>query len=95
MFWVFEGALFVDAGNIWSIHNYSNQPGGMFHFNSFYKEIAASYGLGLRMDFTYFLLRFDLGMKAHNPAYNQKEWPIFSPKWSRDATFHFSVGYPF
>ncbi len=95
LFWVFEGALFIDAGNIWTIHNYSNQPGGMFHFNSFYKEIAASYGLGLRMDFTYFLLRFDLGMKAHNPACNQKQWPIFSPKWSRDATFHFSVGYPF
>jgi len=95
LFWVFEGALFVDAGNIWTIHNYPNQPGGMFHFNSFYKQIAAAYGIGLRMDFTYFLLRFDLGMKAHNPATNQKKWPIFSPKWSRDATFHFSVGYPF
>lgn len=95
LFWVFEGALFVDAGNIWTIHNYPNQPGGMFHFNSFYKEIAAAYGIGLRMDFTYFLLRFDLGMKAHNPADNQKRWPIFSPKWGRDATFHFAVGYPF
>ncbi len=61
LFWVFEGAIFIDAGNIWTIHEYPNQPGGMFKFNKFYKQIAASYGLGIRMDFTYFLLRFDLG----------------------------------
>lgn len=95
IFWVFEGALFVDAGNIWTIKNYENQPGGMFKFNKFYKEIAASYGAGIRMDFTYFLLRFDLGMKAHNPAMNQEPWPLIHPKWGRDATFHFAVGYPF
>lgn len=95
LFWVLEGALFVDAGNIWTIRNYENQPGGMFHFKSFYKELAAAYGIGLRMDFTYFLLRFDLGFKAHNPAMNQEPWPIVHPKWSRDANFHFAVGYPF
>ena len=95
LFWVFEGALFVDAGNIWTIKNYVNQPGGLFRFKNFYKEIAASYGAGIRMDFTYFLLRFDLGMKAHNPAMNQEPWPIVHPKWGRDATFHFAVGYPF
>jgi outer membrane protein assembly factor BamA len=95
LFWVFEGALFVDAGNIWTVHNYESQPGGQFKFNQFYKQIAAAYGCGLRMDFTYFLLRFDLGMKAHNPAMNQEPWPLIHPKWGRDANFHFSVGYPF
>lgn len=95
LFWVFEGALFADAGNIWTIKNYVNQPGGLFKFKSFYKEIAASYGAGIRMDFTYFLLRFDLGMKAHNPAMNQEPWPLIHPRWGRDATFHFAVGYPF
>lgn len=95
LFWVFEGALFVDAGNIWTIHNYENQPGGMFKFNRFYNQIAAAYGAGLRMDFTYFLLRFDLGMKAHNPARGQEPWPLIHPRWHRDATFHFAVGYPF
>ena len=95
LFWVFEGAFFIDAGNIWTIRNYSNQPGGMFKFNKFYKEIAAAYGIGLRMDFTYFLLRFDLGLKAHNPAQNQEPWPLIHPRWGRDANFHFSVGYPF
>ncbi|MDE6277847.1 MAG: BamA/TamA family outer membrane protein [Muribaculaceae bacterium] len=95
IFWVFEGALFVDAGNIWTIKNYETQPGGEFKFNKFYKQIALAYGVGLRMDFTYFLLRLDLGLKAHNPAANQEPWPLIHPKWSRDANFHFSVGYPF
>lgn len=95
LFWVFEGALFVDAGNIWTIREYPNQPGGAFRFRQFYKQIAAAYGIGLRMDFTYFLLRFDLGMKARNPAAGQEPWPLLHPSWRRDATFHFSVGYPF
>ena len=95
LFWVLEGALFVDAGNIWTIHNYENQPGGMFRFNTFWKQIAMSYGVGLRLDFQYFLLRFDLGFKAHNPARNEERWPLIHPRWKRDATFHFAVGYPF
>lgn len=95
LFWVFEGALFIDAGNIWTIKKYETQPGGEFRFGKFYKQIAAAYGVGLRMDFTYFLLRLDLGFKAYNPAMNQKRWPLVHPKWSRDANFHFSVGYPF
>lgn len=95
LFWVFEGALFIDAGNIWTIKKYETQPGGEFRFDKFYKQIAAAYGVGLRMDFTYFLLRLDLGFKAYNPAMNQERWPLVHPKWSRDANFHFSVGYPF
>lgn len=95
LFWILEGALFVDAGNVWTIRNYENQPDGAFALDSFYKEIALSYGAGLRLDFTYFLLRFDLGMKAYNPAINQEKWPIAHPNWKRDATFHFAVGYPF
>ena len=95
LFWVLEGALFVDAGNIWTIKNYENQPGGEFRFDSFYKQIALAYGVGIRLDFTYFLLRLDLGVKAYNPAMNQERWPLIHPKWSRDTNFHFSVGYPF
>ncbi len=95
LFWVFEGAAFIDAGNVWTIRSYENQPGGLFRFGSFFKELGWAYGLGLRMDFTYFLLRFDLGMKAYNPALHAQSWPLTHPDWRRDATFHFSVGYPF
>lgn len=95
LFWLFEGALFLDAGNIWTIHAYENQEGGMFHFNSFYKQLAASYGVGIRMNFNYFLIRVDMGMKAHNPAKGQEPWPLWHPRWGRDSSFHFSIGYPF
>lgn len=95
LFWVFEAGVFIDAGNIWTIRDYPSQPGGVFRFDKFYKQIAAAYGVGLRMDFTYFLLRLDLGLKAHNPAMNQEPWPLLHPRWHRDATFHFAVGYPF
>lgn len=95
LFWVIEGAAFIDAGNIWTIRNYPTQPYGEFHFNSFYKEMAASYGLGIRLDFNYFLVRFDLGMKAHDPAINRNPWPLIHPNWGRDRSFHFSIGYPF
>lgn len=95
LFWILEGALFIDAGNIWTIKNYPNQPGGVFKFDSFYRQIAAAYGGGIRLDFSYFLLRFDLGMKAHNPAQGALRWPLLHPNWGRDASFHFSIGYPF
>ena len=95
LFWVLESGAFIDAGNIWTIHNYENQPGGMFHFDTFWKQIALAYGVGLRFDFSYFLLRLDLGIKAHNPAKGQQPWPIIHPDWHRDTTFHFAVGYPF
>lgn len=95
LFWLLEGAFFIDGGNIWTIRDYETQPGGVFKFNSFYKEIAAAYGIGIRADFTYFLLRLDMGVKAYNPAANQKRWPLLHPSWKRDTTFHFSIGYPF
>ncbi len=95
LFWVLELGAFVDIGNIWTIRDYPNQPGGVFRFNHFYEQLAASYGLGLRLDFDYFLLRFDLGMKAHNPAMGERPWPLVSPDWNRDSSFHFSIGYPF
>lgn len=97
LFWKFQGAAFVDAGNIWTIRDYTNQPGGAFKFNQFYKQIAVAYGLGLRLDLDFFVLRFDGGMKAINPAYEDKKdhFPIIHPKFSRDFAFHFAVGYPF
>lgn len=95
LFWVLELGAFIDCGNVWTIREYENQPGGVFKFNKFYEQLALSYGLGLRMDFTYFLMRFDMGMKAHNPASGQEHWPLLSPNFKRDAEFHFSIGYPF
>ena len=97
LFWKFNGALFVDAGNIWTLREYADQPGGQFHIDRFYEEMAVAYGLGLRLNFDYFILRFDMGMKAVNPAYENKKqhFPILHPDLSRDFAFHFAVGMPF
>jgi outer membrane protein assembly factor BamA len=93
---LFEVAAFVDAGNIWTIRDYMKQPGGMFRLNSFYKELAVAYGLGLRLNLDFLLIRVDGGMKAHNPGLPEgSRWTIFKPHFRRDFAFHFAIGYPF
>ena len=97
LFWKFNGALFVDAGNIWTLREYEEQPGGQFRFSTFLDQLAASYGLGLRLNFDYFIIRFDMGMKAVNPAYETTDdhFPLLHPRLNRDFAFHFAVGLPF
>lgn len=97
LFWKFYGALFIDAGNIWTLRDYEEQPGGQFKFNEFYKQIAVAYGLGLRLNFDYFILRFDMGMKAVDPVYenSREHFPVAHPNLDRDFCFHFAVGLPF
>lgn len=96
LFWKLDGALFVDAGNIWTLRDYPDQPGGQLTLKDFPDQIAANYGLGFRFNFDYFIVRFDLGMKAVNPAYDEEQhFPIVHPRISRDFAFHFAVGMPF
>lgn len=96
LFWKLQLALFVDAGNIWTIKDYPEQPTGYFRFDTFYKQIACNYGAGLRLDFEYFIIRVDMGIKLYDPGY-----PVVSERfrtelsWSNDFAFHFAVGYPF
>ena len=100
IFWVVEGAWFVDAGNIWSINNDDRRSGGDFSFNRFYKEIAIGSGLGFRLDFDFFIFRTDFGLKLHDPSLQDgKRWVfqddkqfLFRPKnWA----FNLGIGYPF
>lgn len=97
LFWKLNGAAFIDAGNIWTWREYEEQKGGQFKLDKFFQQLAVSYGLGVRLNFDYFILRFDLAMKAVNPAYetNKEHFPIFHPRFSRDLHFHFAVGLPF
>ena len=98
LFWKLGGALFVDAGNIWTLRNYEDQPGGQFRPGEFLQQLAVGYGMGFRFNFDYFILRFDLGMKAVNPAYETEEeeyYPLLKPRFSRDFALHFAVGLPF
>ncbi len=96
LFWKLHSAVFVDAGNIWTIRSYKEQPGGQFRINTFYKDIALSYGLGFRLEMDMFVLRLDAAMKAINPAYSGREkYPVIAPRFGRDFALHFAIGYPF
>lgn len=86
----FEGALFVDAGNIWMLKEDEGRPGA--HISSdFLAEIAIGAGVGLRLDFDFFLIRFDFGMQLKDPAKIPGERWIGQPKDNFEdfvATFH-------
>ena len=92
LFWKFEFAAFVDAGNVWTLKDYPDQPGGTFTSN-FYREIAMSWGLGLRLVTDIVVLRADLGVKGYDPS--TETWLITNPFGHNKRTFHFAVGYPF
>ncbi len=97
MFWILEGALFVDMGNIWAIREASSPVGGLFKFDTFYKQIAVGLGTGLRFDFSYFVFRFDMGVKASDPSMPLgQRWVLGRRKanWN-DFGFNFAIGYPF
>ena len=95
LFWKFESAIFVDAGNVWTIKPYDNQVGGEIT-SDFYKQIAASWGVGLRVVTDFVILRLDWGFKAHDPSIDADErWAIRHPFRSNHNTVHFAVGYPF
>ena len=92
-----EGALFLDAGNIWAINEKDNREGAQFKFNQFYKQIAIGTGTGLRFDLTYFIFRLDLGLKLRDPSHDlNKNWIIGTrPFKSEDLNLSFAIGYPF
>ncbi len=78
---IFRWAFFADAGNIWLINEDVNRPGAKFSKN-WYKEIAFSAGMGLRIDFSFFVVRLDAGIPIYNPALpNANRW-VFNPQGS-------------
>ena len=96
LFWKIHSALFVDAGNVWTLRSYDEQPGGQFSVSTFWRDLAFSYGVGLRFEFDLFVFRLDGGMKAVNPAYKGKDkLPLLHPDFDRDFALHFAIGYPF
>jgi outer membrane protein insertion porin family len=95
-----DGAVFVDAGNIWTFREEPNFENGQFKFDRFYKEIALNSGVGLRFDLTYVVFRTDWGIALHDPSkVETQRWVIkdFSDKrWVFDnSAINFAIGYPF
>lgn len=102
IFSVLKGALFTDAGNVWLVRKSEYLPGGEFRTDKFLKEIAVGAGVGLRVDLSFFLLRFDLGIPLRKPYVPENErWVIDeidfnSRDWRREnLIYNIAVGYPF
>ena len=74
-----EGALFTDIGNIWMVSERSDRPGAEIS-SRFHKELAVGSGLGIRLDFDFFIIRFDAGLQVRDPALPDGERWFFQPK---------------
>ncbi|MEO8733520.1 MAG: BamA/TamA family outer membrane protein, partial [Flavobacteriales bacterium] len=97
-----EGALFCDIGNIWDIHENPAQPGSGFELRKFPGELAVGTGVGARLNFDFFIVRFDLGLQTKDPSLPIGERWIFQPKspdrvttFGQKLTFNLGIGYPF
>ena len=88
-----EPAIFVDAGNIWTIKDYAAQPGGLFRWNTFYREIAVGTGIGLRFDFNFLIVRLDAGTQIYDPAVQQSVF--FKDNFFNHSAVYLAIGYPF
>jgi outer membrane protein assembly factor BamA len=97
LFWILEGAVFVDAGNIWTYREDPDRPGTQFQLKNFYKDIAIGTGAGLRFDFSFFLGRVDFGMKLRDPVIQERnKWILSNRPYERsDFTIVVGIGYPF
>ena len=97
LFWVLEGAVFLDAGNIWSYNKDETRPGSQFNIKTFYKDIAVGTGTGFRFDFSFVKLRADVGLKLRDPWISEgSRWiPLSRPYQRSDFTIVLGIGYPF
>lgn len=103
IFGLLKGALFTDMGNIWTVKKKENQPNGNFDITRFFKEIAIGSGLGLRLDFSFFIFRLDMAVPVRDPiAWNYGSvWIFNSPRidtWKSFRSliiYNLAIGYPF
>ena len=87
-----ESAFFIDVGNVWMLSK-SYRSGDNFELTRFYKEIAIGAGVGLRLNFNFLVLCFDIGFKVYDPSLSLKEG-LF-PESMLQPRFNFGLGYPF
>lgn len=98
LFWIMEGALFLDAGNIWNYRSDETQPGSQFSLKGVYRDLAVGTGAGLRFDFSFVIGRLDLGMKLRDPVIQDgSRWILLNRAYNlkRDFTMVVAIGYPF
>ncbi|MDP1746536.1 MAG: BamA/TamA family outer membrane protein, partial [Bacteroidota bacterium] len=98
----FKGALFADAGNIWLLKSNPANSAKPFSSLRFYNEFAVGAGVGLRIDLSFFILRFDLATPLRKPWLEEnKRWVVDqinfgNPSWrSENLILNVAIGYPF
>ncbi len=91
-----KGALFTDFGNVWTLQPDTNRPGAEFLVDRFYKQFAVASGFGLRMDFTFLILRFDIATKVYDPT-NEQPWRLNNAlrQTTNQTVINVGLGYPF
>lgn len=110
IFWKIAGALFVDAGNVWNLRSSVADDPGVLRGRDFFRSVALNWGLGIRFDLDFVLLRLDMGIRLHDPSMQslsdkelaagavpaRRGW-LGPDEWFRHNGFaiHFGVGYPF
>ena len=88
------GALFADAGNVWTLRNESSRSGGQFT-SAFLNELATDCGFGLRYDLGMLVLRFDIGVPLHDPSESADKYYNPSGSFFGNLGYHLAIGYPF
>ena len=101
LFWLLKGALFLDVGNIWEIKESEGRELAYFKADKILDDLAIGSGLGFRFDFSFFIFRFDVGLKLRNPRgisdheFDVKWIPTNRPFDSEDIVYNIGIGYPF
>lgn len=90
-----QGALFLDAGNVWLMKKDESRPGGNIDFSRIAREIALGTGFGLRYDLSFLVIRFDVGVGLHAPYDTGHSGYYNMGKFWNSLGFHLAVGYPF
>jgi outer membrane protein assembly factor BamA len=99
-----KGATFFDMGNVWTVSDANTNKEGLFEWSEFYKQFAMGTGIGLRLDYSFLLFRFDLGLKIRDPRFTGSDRWVLSKMndeaWKRQNNysfwnFNFGIGYPF
>lgn len=89
------GAVFLDAGNVWTMHYDDGRPEGHFKFKNILNEMALGTGVGLRYDIGYFMIRLDWGLGLHVPYETGKTGFYNISKFKDAQAFHLAIGLPF
>ena len=89
------GAVFLDAGNVWTMHYDDGRPEGFFKIKNILNEMALGTGVGLRYDIGYFMIRLDWGLGLHVPYETGKTGFYNISKFKDAQAFHLAIGLPF